>query len=190
MTVLSAQAIQFLCRDVRASQKMISPFTAEKIVVNGKSYGLSAATYDVRIAHDLTLYPDPVKHLQKLVTTNRYWSTANVLDQWVTTMRDEPNHALAYTMEDFYMPDNVCGVVMDKSTYARQFMSAMNTFIDPGFKGNLTLELVNHGADPITLHAGDPVAQILFLEMDQATDRPYSGKYQHQTKAAHPARFE
>lgn len=190
MAVLSAQSIQFLCRDVRANQKMINPFTAEKIVVNGKSYGLSAATYDVRIAHDLTLHPDPVKHLQKLATTNRYWSTQNVLDQWITTMRSEPNCALAYTMEDFYMPDNVCGVVMDKSTYARQFMSAMNTFIDPGFKGNLTLELVNHGPDPIVLASGDPVAQILFLELDQATDRPYAGKYQHQTKAAHPARFE
>ena len=69
-------------------------------------------------------------------------------------------------------------------------MSAMNTFIDPGFQGNLTLELVNHGPDPIALRAGEPIAQILFLELDQATDRPYNGKYMHQTKAAHPARYE
>lgn len=186
MAVLSAQSIQYLCRN----RQMLDPFTAEKIVVNGKSYGLSAATYDVRIAHDLTLFPDPLKILQQTVAKNRYWSTANILDHWVSTMREEPNHALAHTMEDFHMPDNVCGVVMDKSTYARQFMSAMNTFIDPGFKGNLTLELVNHGPSAITLHEGDPVAQILFLELDQATDRPYAGKYQHQTKAAHPARLE
>ena len=186
MTVLSAQSIQYLCRN----RVMVEPFTADKVVVNGKSYGLSAATYDVRIAHDLTLHPDPLKVLQQLVARNRFWSSQNVLDQWITTMRADANHALAYTMEDFHMPENVCGVVMDKSTYARQFMSAMNTFIDPGFKGNLTLELVNHGPDPIDLRAGDPVAQILFLELDQATDRPYTGKYQHQTKAAHPARFE
>ena len=186
MSVLSAQTISYLCRN----RRMVDPFTPEKIIVRGKSYGLSAATYGVRIAHDLMLWPDPIQSLQKILTSRRLWSTANILDHWVTTMKGEPNHALAHTEEDFHMPDNICGVVMDKSTYARQFMSAMNTFIDPGFQGNLTLELVNHGPDPISLNSGDPIAQILFLELDQATNHPYDGKYQHQTKAAHPARYE
>lgn len=36
---------------------MILPFVGTKTVVNGKSYGLSSASYDVRIAHDLHLEP-------------------------------------------------------------------------------------------------------------------------------------
>lgn len=97
---------------------------------------------------------------------------------------------LAHTHEDFHMPDNVCAFVVDKSTYARRFMSAMNTLIDPGFVGNLTLELVNHGKEPIDIKYGDPICQIVFHWLDAETDRPYAGKYQGQTKAAHPARFE
>lgn len=153
MTILSAQSIRRLCE-----AGMIEPFTPEKVIVNGKSYGLSSCSYDVRIAHDLTLYPQ------------------------------EP--ALAHTIEDFKMPSNVAGFVVDKSTYARLFMSAMNTLIDPGFRGNLTLELVNHSEDRIFLKAGDPICQIVFQFLDEPTDRPYAGKYQHQTKASHGPRFE
>jgi len=153
MTILSAQSIRRL-----ASHGMITPFTDEKVVVNGTSYGLSASSYDVRIGHDLTLAPGQA--------------------------------ALAHTIEDFHMPRNVCAFVVDKSTYARRFMSAMNTLIDPGFMGNLTLELVNHGPEKIVIKSGDPICQIVFHFLDEPTDRPYVGKYQHQTKAAHGPRFE
>ena len=88
------------------------------------------------------------------------------------------------------MPDNVCGFVVDKSTNARHFISAFNTLIDPGFKGNLTLELVNHSKQTINIEEGEPIVQIVFHWLDEASDRPYSGKYQHQTKAAHGPRFE
>ena len=54
MSQLSAQSIRKLCE---GDTPMLSPFVNEKTVVNGMSYGLSAASYDVRIAHDLRLYP-------------------------------------------------------------------------------------------------------------------------------------
>ena len=163
MSQLSAQSIKKLCQDTKwwglwPQTPMIYPFTAEKVVVNGKSYGLSSASYDVRIAHDLRILP------------------------WEAT--------LAYTIEDFYMPDNVVGYVCDKSTYARLFVSAFNTLFDPGFQGNATLELVNMGEDVIDIKAGDPICQLAFHWLDKKTDRPYSGKYQHQTKAAHGPRYE
>lgn len=153
MSILSSQSIRRL-----GYLGMITPFTDEKVVVNGTSYGLSAASYDVRIAHDLTLAPGQA--------------------------------SLAHTIEDFHMPRNVCAFVVDKSTYARRFMSAMNTLIDPGFIGNLTLELVNHGPERIVIKSGDPICQIVFHFLDEPTERPYVGKYQHQTKEAHGPRFE
>ena len=52
------------------------------------------------------------------------------------------------------------------------------------------MELVNHGPEPIIFKAGDPIVQIVFSRLDMPTDRPYDGKYQHQTKGAHPARYE
>src|SRR5690606_30515109 len=101
-----------------------------------------------------------------------------------------PHYSLAYTVEDFFMPHNVTADVADKSTYARLFVSAYNTFIDPGFQGNLTLEIVNDSAEYVHYKAGDPVCQIVFSWTDGKTDRPYDGKYQHQTKRAAPARLE
>ena len=101
-----------------------------------------------------------------------------------------PMRALAYTVEDFAFPDNISGDVADKSSYARVFVSAFNTFFDPGFEGNATLELVNLGPEPVVYKKGDPVCQFLFSWLDRKTDRPYRGKFQHQTKKAHGARYE
>lgn len=167
MSQLSSQSIRKLCTegseysvvdDKGFIRPMIEPFVAEKQVINGKSYGLSACSYDVRIDHDLVLQPGDT--------------------------------ALANTMEDFFMPHNVVAYVVDKSSYARVFVTAFNTLMDPGFQGNLTLELGNLGKETVTYKQGDPVCQIVFHWLDQPTDRPYNGKYQHQTKQPHAARFE
>jgi len=154
---LAAQSIRALCVGLGA-KPMIEPFVDQKQVVNGKSYGLSACSYDCRIDHDLTLWPG--------------------------------ESALANTMEDFCMPADVVGYVVDKSSFARVFVTAFNTLIDPGFHGNLTLELVNLGKEVVHYKKGDPVVQIAFHWLDRKTDRPYAGKYQHQTKQPHPARYE
>ena len=136
MSQLSAQSIRKLCE---GETPMLSPFVNEKTVVNGTSFGLSAASYDVRIGHDLRLYPK--------------------------------QSSLAHTLEDFHMPDNVVAYVVDKSTYGRRFVSAMNTLIDPGFVGNLTLELVNFGDQLVDIKAGDPICQIAFHWLDEPTER-------------------
>lgn len=170
---------------------MVHPFIGTKVVVSGTSYGLSSASYDVRIAHDLTLGPNPAHLLTEMLKRNRAYTGEAVLELYRSKIANyPPNFALAHTVEDFDMPADVAGLVTDKSTYARKFLSAMNTFIDCGFKGNLTLELVNLGDEVITIKAGDPIVQVLFFQLDQPSENPYAGKYQHQSKAAHGARYE
>jgi dCTP deaminase len=175
--ILSAQSIRARCE---MATPMITPFVAEKTVLRGKSYGLSACSYDVRIAHDCelgplhggdTIYNDPIRGI---------------------VMNRLSHYALAHTVEDFHMPDDVCGTVVDKSSYARVFVSAFNTLIDSGFVGNLTLELVNLSNEPVFIEAGSPICQIMFHQLDKPTERPYGpkDKYYGQTKTAHPARYE
>lgn len=173
--ILSAQSIRARCQ---GPTPMISPFVAEKTVFKGKSYGLSACSYDVRIAHDLFLSG---VHGAAYYVDAKYWGHTY-----------GPHYALAHTIEDFHMPDDVCGTVVDKSSYARVFVSAFNTLIDPGFVGNLTLELVNLSNEPVFIEAGSPICQIMFHQLDAPTERPYGpkDKYYGQTKAAHPARYE
>jgi dCTP deaminase len=87
---------------------------------------------------------------------------------------------LASTVERFAMPDWIVGIVHDKSTIARMGIALQNTVIEPGWEGYLTLEITNHGEEPVELVARQPIAQVLFHPLDQPTDRPYRGKYQDQ----------
>ena len=102
-----------------------------------------------------------------------------------------PGHfSLASTVEKFDMPDDLIAMVHDKSTWARRGLSLFNTVIEPGWRGYLTLELTNSGHDLLRIHAGDPIAQIVFMRLDEPTESPYTGKYQDQEAGAQAARTE
>lgn len=98
--------------------------------------------------------------------------------------------ALASTVERFVMPDDCVGLVVDKSAWARRFITVQNTVIEPGWRGHLTLELVNHSFRFRRIRWGDPIAQIPLVRMTRATERPYEGKYQDQQRGPQPARLE
>ena len=60
-------------------------------------------------------------------------------------------------------------------------------YVDPGWKGNLTLELSNVANLPISLYYGMKIGQISFLRMSSAVERPYGSpelgsKYQGQSQ--------
>jgi dCTP deaminase len=103
--------------------------------------------------------------------------------------------ALASTVEKFTMPNDVVGIVHDKSSLARKGLSVFNTVIEPGWEGYLTLELVNHGYEMVgkrfelQLFAGQPIAQIIFHRLDHPADG-YKGKYQNQPDKPVEAIFE
>ena len=87
---------------------------------------------------------------------------------------------LASAMEHFEMPDFLLGKVCDKSSWARRGLAVQNTVIEPGWHGYLTLEMTNHGTDPLFLPRGAGICQVIFHVLDEPTAMPYSGKYQGQ----------
>lgn len=95
---------------------------------------------------------------------------------------------LASTIERFNMPADVMAEVKDKSSWARRFVTVQNTVIEPGWRGTLTLELTNHRPWPRFIRAGSPIAQIVFYNLDKASEQPYNGKYQDQEPGPQPAR--
>jgi dCTP deaminase len=97
---------------------------------------------------------------------------------------------IASSIERFEMPDNLLGVVHDKSTWARCGLAVQNTVIEPGFRGFMTIELSNNSSRPIDFKGGMPIAQVIFHLLDKPTDRPYGGKYQDAPCGATPAKFE
>ena len=89
---------------------------------------------------------------------------------------------LASSIERFEMPDNLVGVVHDKSTWARRKVSVFNTVIEPDWRGFLTLEIVYHGWKPLRIPAGAGIAQVIFHELSDTASYG-DGKYQDQPDA-------
>lgn len=143
----------------------------------GTSFGLSEAGYDIRIKQE-------IKFMKWETTKTFFTLVTEPGDSWATN--NDGRFALASAMEEFAMPDNLTGIVHDKSTWARRGLSVFNTVIEPGWKGFLTLELVYHGEGDLVIPAGAGIAQVIFHE--NKAKAAYSGKYQNQEDKPVPAR--
>jgi dCTP deaminase len=80
------------------------------------------------------------------------------------------------TLEYVQVPPGLMAYVVGKSTWGRTgLIIATATKVDPGFRGCITLEIVNAGEVPLVLVPGIPIAQLVF----HRTERPvsYSGVY-------------
>lgn len=95
---------------------------------------------------------------------------------------------LATTAERVKLGDSLVGRIEGKSSWGRRFLLTHVTagFVDPGFDGQLTLELVNLSNVSQVLHVGEPIAQMSFQWTDVTVHRPYGSPelgshYQHQS---------
>ena len=91
---------------------------------------------------------------------------------------------LATTMEYFELPDDLTAFVEGRSSLGRMGLFVQNAgWVDPGFHGEITLELYNANRCAIELKAGRRVGQLVFAKLDDTALHPYRGKYQGQTGA-------
>lgn len=97
---------------------------------------------------------------------------------------------LVTTVEELRIPNNVQGILLDKSSWARKGLSCFNTKFEPGWRGFPTVELVNLGRETLSIEDGSPIAQMEFHWLDEATESPYSGKYQNQEQVPTPTLYE
>ena len=96
---------------------------------------------------------------------------------------------LASTMEHIEVPDDLVARLEGKSSLGRMGLVIHSTagYVDPGWKGHLTLELSNIARLPITLYQGMKIGQISFLRLTTPAERLYGSeslrsKYQGQTE--------
>jgi dCTP deaminase len=97
---------------------------------------------------------------------------------------------LGRTLEQVKLPDDIVSRIEGKSSIGRigLIVHATAGFIDPGFEGTLTLEITNLTRIPIKLTVGLPIAQLSFMALDRAAERPYGhpdlgSHYQGQVEA-------
>lgn len=105
--------------------------------------------------------------------------------EWDSVTVKRGQFVLASTLEHVIVPDNLCGKVLGRSSLGRLGVSIHQTagYIDPGFDGQITLEIVNDGPAPVTLESGQRVCQIVFERLSSSAEEPYGhddSQYQYQ----------
>lgn len=174
---------------------MISPFQPEQIrrTESGApaiSSGLSSYGYDIRLADTgLEVFRNNFPFLGSQIDPKAFDMSKTLSRRLIE--RDETGsffvlppraYALGVSVETFEIPDNVFGICYCKSTYARCGLMVNTTPLEPGWRGQLVLELANLTDLPLKVYANEGIAQVVFLTGDvpSTTYADRSGKYQDQ----------
>jgi dCTP deaminase len=166
----------------------ISPFEYHQI---------QPASIDLTLANEWRMYPSPE------VRTFRRYEPLHFLDdpidmdhagdvETIKIIADEyslqPHELiLCSTLEYVDIPHDIQAQVHGKSSLGRLGLLVHITagFIDPGFKGKITLEMYNLNNKPIILRAGKPICQLGMTRLSCPAEFPYghpklNSKYQDQ----------
>lgn len=181
MSVLSDIQIETLCKTDRP---LISPFSPTQVRMNENnerivSYGVSSYGYDLRLGRKFKIFTN----VNNSVIDPKNFSENSFVDYEGDVCIIPPNSfVLASSAERIIMPDNLVGVVLGKSTYARCGISCLATPLEPGWEGYVTLEFANTTPLPAMLYAGEGSCQVLFFQGSpcKTSYATRGGKYQNQ----------
>lgn len=163
------------------SDKTISKMLKEKsLVIEPVEDGqIQPASVDIRLGRTFSIVDDSPSGI--ITMSNEITYKTIEADRYVLL---PGQFVLATTMEYFALPDNLTAFVEGRSSLGRMGLFIQNAgWVDPGFEGEITLELFNANRCAIELQAGRRVGQLVFALMDSPADNPYSGKYQGQKGA-------
>ena len=137
------------------------------------------ASVDIRLGNTFAIVEDSSTGIIQMDKEIKYKTI--ISDSYILL----PNQfVLATTMEYFELPDDLTAFVEGRSSLGRMGLFIQNAgWVDPGFKGEITLELYNANRCAIELKAGRRVGQLVFAKMDDKALNPYKGKYQGQKGA-------
>lgn len=165
---------------------MIEPFEPNLIRAdhNNKklvSYGTSSYGYDARCANEFKIFTN----IHSTVVDPKNFDPKSFLYVESDRCVIPPNSfALARTVEYFRIPRDVIVICLGKSTYARCGIIVNVTPLEPDWEGHVTLEFSNTTPLPAIIHAGEGVAQFIFLGAENVCETSYKdrgGKYMGQT---------
>lgn len=149
---------------------------------------VNAASIDLHLDKDVQVYKDvPAGTKIDLADAN---ATAMVAYN-TSTIDISKEHfylgrgdfAIGYTRERVVLPSHLLARVEGRSSMARLGISVHNEAptIQPGFEGQIALELTNVGPLALQLREGLIVCQLVLESLGRPTKKPYTGQFQRQT---------
>ena len=140
---------------------------------------IQPASVDIRLGDTFSIIEDSPNGIITLQKESKYKTIKT--DKYLLL---PGQFVLATTMEYFSLPDNLTAFVEGRSSLGRMGLFIQNAgWVDPGFEGEITLELFNANRCAIELQSGRRVGQLVFAHLDDIALNPYHGKYQGQKGA-------
>jgi dCTP deaminase len=151
---------------------------------------LQPASIDVRLGNHFV--HDPARIADDIVDPeqdNDHLTVSSVVPDGGDIVLDPGDFMLGHTVERITLSPRVASWVEGRSSLGRLGLIVHSTagFVDPGFSGQITLELGNVSRRPIRLRPGMRIAQMCFIWTLSPSQRPYGpergSKYHGQSGA-------
>jgi dCTP deaminase len=167
--------------DASLRDRLARPTEARILVEPLGPAAIQPSSIDVRIGSRLRVYAHPV---MQRVTTEEDWPDVLFNGSHTWTLRPGRCY-LATTFEEIKVPGDLVCFIHGRSTMARLFLTPHQEagLLDAGYEGRPTLEITV--VLPVELAPFDPIAQLVFHELDRPVLRPYGhparrSRYQNQ----------
>ncbi len=150
---------------------------------------IQPASIDLRLGREFLKFNRtniPCIHPTKEQEVSEY-ITEQTVDEGEEFIVHPGDFILATTTETVNIPRDLIGHVEGRSSLGRLAIIVHSTagIIDPGYHGEITLEISNLGVAPVALTPGMRIAQLTLTELSSPARRPYGegrgSKYQNQT---------
>ena len=160
---------------------LISPFCTDQ---------LQPCSYDVTLGNDVIGFKHGSGLINSLIPEHNTVSTykKEFIEEEKGYILRSYEFVLGSTVETVNLPANIAARFEGKSSLGRIGLMTHITagFIDPGFNGQITLEIYNVNEMPIVLRPGMLIGQLCFFKLDEPCARPYGSEqlkshYQRQT---------
>ena len=140
---------------------------------------IQPASIDLRVGDSWTVYAEGtgVVHLQRADADCETYDAEKIHIQ-------PGQFVLATTLERVCLPEFLAGDIKGRSSVGRQGLIVETAgYIDPGFRGHITLELFNASDVPIVVETGTRICQLVLSQLTGPAAKPYNGKYNDQVEA-------
>ena len=167
-------------REQSKENGMIEPFEEKQKAEGIISYGLSSYGYDARLSDEFMIFTN----VDNAIVDPKNFSENSFVERKGPECVIPPNSfVLCRTVEYFRIPKDVLVVCLGKSTYARGGLIVNVTPLEPGWEGQVTLEISNTTPLPAKVYANEGIAQFLFYKGESPCEVTYAdraGKYMGQ----------
>lgn len=154
-------------------RKMVETYDA---IVPFRNDQLQPCSYDVTLGSSYIQYQADDPDYAFIDAETKLMCSVDKLEYHDDAIVLNPNEfILASTEEVVTIPNGIACRFEGKSSLGRLGLLTHVSagFVDPGFHGQITLEIANLNSVPVILHKGMRIGQLCFFKLDHCADRPY-----------------